>query len=113
MSDRFCTPLFDDFHVHLRDGAALARTVPDVAAYCARALIMPNLTPAVDSLDALRAYRARIDAHIPDGNDFTPLMTLYLSAALTPAVIAQAKAAGAVAVKWYPKGATTNYRNTP
>lgn len=108
MIEHFTTPLFDDLHVHFRDGAALARTVADTSAYCARALIMPNLTPAVDSLPAVQAYRERIVAHIPEGRDFTPLMSLYLSPALTPEDIAQAKSAGVVAVKWYPKGATTN-----
>ncbi|MDO4776759.1 MAG: dihydroorotase [Cardiobacteriaceae bacterium] len=98
----------DDFHIHLRDGAALARTVPDAARQCARALVMPNLTPAVDTIAAVEAYRARIMAHVPQGSDFTPLMTLYLSDTLTPDTVRAAKAAGVVAIKWYPKGATTN-----
>ena len=101
-------PTPDDLHIHLRDGAALARTVPDAAAQCARALVMPNLTPAVDTLDAVTAYRARIIAHIPAGKTFTPLMSLYLSDSLTPETVLAAKAAGVVAIKWYPKGATTN-----
>lgn len=101
-------PTPDDFHIHLRDGAALSRTVPDAARQCARALVMPNLTPAIDSIEAVQAYRRRILAHIPPGGDFTPLMSLYLSETLTPATIYAAKAAGVVAVKWYPKGATTN-----
>lgn len=108
MTDTFTTPLFDDLHVHFRDGQALSRTVADTAAYCSRALIMPNLTPAVDTLAALAAYRARIQAHIPADSGFTPLMSLYLSANLTPETIHQAKDSGAAAVKWYPKGATTN-----
>ena len=98
----------DDFHIHLRDGAALARTVPDAAAQCARALVMPNLTPAVDTIAAVTAYRERIMAHVPQGADFTPLMTLYLSDSLTPDTVRAAKSAGVVAIKWYPKGATTN-----
>lgn len=98
----------DDFHIHLRDGAALARTVPDAARQCARALVMPNLTPAVDTVAAVEAYRGRILAHVPQGVDFEPLMTLYLSDGLTPQTVRAAKAAGVVAVKWYPKGATTN-----
>ena len=98
----------DDFHLHLRDGAALARTVADASRQCGRALVMPNLVPPVDTLEALRAYRERIEAAIPAGRCFTPLMSLYLSAHLTPAIIRAAPAAGVLAVKWYPKGATTN-----
>lgn len=98
----------DDFHLHLRDGAALARTVTDAARQVARAMIMPNLTPALDTLSAVMAYRQRILAHIPEHVDFTPLMTLYLTDALTPETIQQAREAGVIAVKWYPKGATTN-----
>ena len=89
----------DDFHIHLRDGAALARTVPDAAAQCARALVMPNLTPAVDTIAAVTAYRERIMAHVPQGADFTPLMTLYLSDSLTPETVRAAKSAGVVAIK--------------
>ena len=98
----------DDFHIHLRDGAALARTVPDAARQCARALVMPNLTPAVDTIAAVEAYRERILAHVPAGADFTPLMSLYLSESLSVDTVRQAKNAGVVAIKWYPKGATTN-----
>lgn len=101
-------PTPDDFHLHLRDNAALTRTVSDAASQCARALIMPNLTPAVDTIAAVNAYRQRIVAHIPTGKNFEPLMSLYLSDQLSPDTVAQAKAAGIVAVKWYPKGATTN-----
>ncbi|UJF24946.1 dihydroorotase [Suttonella sp. R2A3] len=101
-------PTPDDFHIHLRDGAALARTVADAASQCARALVMPNLTPALDSVAAVEGYRERIIAHIPEGTTFTPLMSLYLSDGLTPQTVIEAKAAGVVAVKWYPRGATTN-----
>lgn len=98
----------DDFHVHLRDGDFLARTVEDTARQCDRAVVMPNLVPAVDTIEALCAYRERIVAHIPAGQNFLPLMTLYLSEAVNVATIERAKAAGVFAVKWYPKGATTN-----
>ena len=108
MTQTLTLPTPDDLHIHLRDGAALARTVPDAARQCARALIMPNLTPAVDSIDAVSAYRKRITAHIPAGARFTPLMSLYLSDNLSVDTVRAAKAAGVVAVKWYPKGATTN-----
>ena len=108
MTQTLTLPTPDDLHIHLRDGAALARTVPDAARQCARALIMPNLTPAVDSIEAVSAYRERITAHIPAGARFTPLMSLYLSDNLSVDTVRAAKAAGVVAVKWYPKGATTN-----
>ena len=101
-------PRCDDMHVHLRDGKALARTVPDSSAWCSRALVMPNLNPAVDSLEAVAAYRERILAAVPKGRTFTPLMSLYCSMNLTPRVIYQAKAQGVVAVKLYPRGVTTN-----
>lgn len=108
MTTQIRLPLIDDFHVHFRDGTALSRTVADTSAYCGRALIMPNLIPAIDTIEAVIAYRERITAHIPDGRNFTPLMSLYLSDSLTPATVIQAKSAGIVAIKWYPKGATTN-----
>lgn len=108
MTQRLILPLFDDMHAHLRDGAALARTVTDISRWCARALIMPNLIPAVDNIAAMSAYRERILATLPEGRHFTPLMTLYLSEQLSPETVVQAKAAGVVAIKWYPKGATTN-----
>lgn len=106
--DKLVLPKFDDMHLHLRDGAALARTVYDSSRWAARALIMPNLTPAVDTLTAVASYRERILAALPEGREFTPLMSLYFSTALTAETIRGAKAAGVVAVKWYPKGATTN-----
>lgn len=101
-------PAADDLHAHFRDGSALARTVADSARQCGRAIAMPNLVPAVDTLSALHAYRERIMAHRPEGSDFEVLMTLYLSASLTPETVSAAKDAGVTAIKWYPKGATTN-----
>lgn len=98
----------DDWHIHLRDGAALAYTVPDVARAFARAIIMPNLVPAVVDAATAVAYRQRIEAHIPAEANFTPLMTLYLTDHTSPATIAEARAAGVVAAKLYPAGATTN-----
>lgn len=106
--DRLVIRRPDDFHNHFRDGAALARTVPDCARSFARALAMPNLIPPVDNLPALEQYRERILAQRPAGSDFQPLMSLYLSADLTVATLRRARAAGVVAVKWYPRGATTN-----
>lgn len=101
-------PAADDFHLHLRDDGALSRTVKDAAKHYARALIMPNLVPAVDSPAAAAAYRARILNAVPPGKDFTPLLSLYLSENLTPETVIAGKQAGISAVKWYPKGATTN-----
>ncbi len=98
----------DDWHVHLRDGAALATTVPHTAAQFARAIVMPNLKPPVTTAAQAAAYRARILAARPAGMAFEPLMTLYLTDKLPPQEIAHAREAGVVAVKLYPAGATTN-----
>jgi dihydroorotase len=99
----------DDWHVHLRDGAALAAVLPDTARQFARAIVMPNLKPPVTTVEQARAYRDRIVQALPAGVRFEPLMTLYLTDLTAPAEIAKAKAAGFVhAVKYYPAGATTN-----
>jgi dihydroorotase len=99
----------DDWHVHLRDGSYLPATVGDIARYFGRALIMPNLVPPVDSVDAARQYRDRILALVPRESTFKPMMTLYLTRNTTPAVIREAKQSGFVlAFKLYPAGATTN-----
>jgi dihydroorotase len=99
----------DDWHVHLRDGDALAAVLPDTARQFARAIVMPNLVPPVTTVERARAYRERILAAVPSGARFEPLMTLYLTEATAPAEIAAAKASGFVhAVKYYPAGATTH-----
>ena len=98
----------DDWHLHVRDGAALAAVVPDTARQFARAIIMPNLKPPVTTAAQAVAYRARIVAAVPEGIRFEPLMTLYLTDTLPPDEIVRAKAAGVVALKLYPAGATTN-----
>lgn len=98
----------DDWHLHVRDGAALKVVVPHTAAQFARAIIMPNLKPPVTTAEQAMAYKSRILAAVPQGIDFEPLMTLYLTDNLDPAEIARAKAAGVVACKLYPAGATTN-----
>ncbi len=102
----------DDWHLHLRDGAAMAAVLPATARQFARAIVMPNLRPPVTSAAMAIAYRERILAARPapgqPGNDFTPLMTLYLTDKLPPEEIVRAKAAGVVACKLYPAGATTN-----
>ena len=99
----------DDWHLHLRDGAALAAVLPHSARQFARAIIMPNLRPPVTSVKMAEAYRGRILAALPPGAAFEPLMTLYLTDNTAPGEIALAKAGGMVhAVKYYPAGATTN-----
>jgi dihydroorotase len=99
----------DDWHLHLRDGEALAAVLPHSAARFARAIVMPNLKPPVTDTAAALAYRERILAALPEGMRFIPLMTLYLTDHLSPAEIRHAAASGAVAAaKLYPAGATTN-----
>jgi len=98
----------DDWHLHVRDGAAMAAVVPHTAAQFARAIIMPNLKPPVTTAAQAVAYRERILACVPKGLSFQPLMTLYLTDNLAPEEIRRAKNAGVVAVKLYPAGATTN-----
>ncbi|MFP4007460.1 MAG: dihydroorotase [Spirulinaceae cyanobacterium] len=99
----------DDWHLHLRDGAALKAVLPHTVRQFARAIVMPNLKPPVRSLADAEAYRSRILAAIPPGEQFEPLMTLYLTDNTHPDEIKKAKASGFVkAVKYYPSGATTN-----
>ena len=99
----------DDWHLHLRDGAALAAVLPDSARRFARAIAMPNLQPPVRTVEDARAYRGRIVAALPAGAAFEPLMTLYLTEQTSVEDVRQAKASGFVhAVKYYPAGATTN-----
>ncbi len=99
----------DDWHVHLRDGEALALTVPQIARYFGRAIIMPNLVPPVTTTSQAIGYHGRIKAHLPEGSRFEPLMTLYLTDLTPPEEIHKAQASGKVrAVKLYPAGATTN-----
>jgi len=99
----------DDWHLHLRDGAALAAVLPDTARRFARAIVMPNLKPPVTTVALAAAYRERILAALPAGMDFTPLMTLYLTDNMPAAEIDAVKASGCVhAIKLYPAGATTN-----
>ena len=98
----------DDWHLHVRDGAALHTVVPHTAAQFGRAIIMPNLKPPVTTAAQALAYKDRILAAVPAGVAFEPLMTLYLTDKLPPDEIRRAKAAGVVACKLYPAGATTN-----
>ncbi|MET0311605.1 MAG: dihydroorotase [Burkholderiaceae bacterium] len=98
----------DDWHLHVRDGAALRSVVPHSAAQFGRALIMPNLKPPVTTAQQAIDYRERIRAAVPAGMKFEPLMSLYLTDNLPPEEIARARDAGVVALKLYPAGATTN-----
>ncbi|HTU11330.1 MAG TPA: dihydroorotase [Allosphingosinicella sp.] len=99
----------DDWHVHLRDGEMLAAVAPYTAAQFARAIVMPNLAPPVTTVDAAAAYRARILAALPEGADFTPLMTCYLTDDAAPDELRRGHGDGVwVAAKLYPANATTN-----
>ena len=99
----------DDWHLHLRDGAALAAVVGASARVFGRAIVMPNLRPPVTTVAAALAYRDRIAAAAGAGSRFVPLMTLYLTDNTPADEIARAKASGAIAaIKVYPAGATTN-----
>ena len=99
----------DDWHLHLRDGAMLRAVLPETTRHFARAIIMPNLVPPVVTGADAAAYRDRILAALPEGADFTPLMTLYLTEDTDPDDLAAAHASGLItAVKLYPAGATTN-----
>ncbi|HEY3326793.1 MAG TPA: dihydroorotase [Novimethylophilus sp.] len=99
----------DDWHLHLRDGAAMRDVLPDTAKRFARAIVMPNLRPPVTATGQAAAYRERILAALPAGMSFEPLMTLYLTDNTAPDEIVKAKASGFVhGVKLYPAGATTN-----
>ncbi len=99
----------DDWHLHLRDGAAMAAVLPFTAARFGRAIVMPNLKSPVTTTPLALAYRDRIRAALPAGSRFEPLMTLYLTDRTAPEEVAQARASGCIAgFKLYPAGATTN-----
>jgi dihydroorotase len=99
----------DDWHLHLRDGEALAAVLPDTAQRFARAIVMPNLKPPVTTTAQALAYRERIVAALPAGARFEPLMTLYLTDRTPPEEVRRARDSGYVhGVKLYPAGATTN-----
>ena len=108
MSDTLTIIRPDDWHVHLRDGDALAAVAPHTAAQFARAVVMPNLKPAVTTTAQALAYKQRIQAALPADSRFEPLMTLYLTDHTPPDEIQRAHDSGVVAVKLYPAGATTN-----
>ena len=107
MTEKLTLTRPDDWHLHVRDGDILTDVVPATAACFGRAIIMPNLVPPVTTAADATAYRDRILA-AANGTAFEPLMTLYLTESMTPETIREAKAAGVVAAKLYPAGATTN-----
>jgi len=99
----------DDWHLHLRDGAALQAVAPFTAARFARAIAMPNLSPPITTTALALAYRQRILDALPAGTKFEPLMTLYLTERTDPAEIERAQASGVVwGCKLYPAGATSH-----
>jgi dihydroorotase len=99
----------DDWHVHFRDGAAMASVLPDTARVFGRAIAMPNLKPPVVNVADAAAYRDRLRAAVPAGSAFEPLMTLYLTEKTSAKNIREARASGFVhALKYYPAGATTH-----
>ncbi len=99
----------DDWHLHVRDGDAMRAVIGHTARRFGRAIIMPNLKPPVTDVEAALAYRQRILDALPEGSNFEPLMTLYLTDRTSPDDILAAQSSGIVkAVKYYPAGATTN-----
>jgi len=109
MSETLTLTRPDDWHLHLRDGAAMADVLPHTARQFARAIVMPNLRPPVTTVAQAAAYRDRIVAALPPDLDFEPLMTLYLTDNTGAEDIRAARASGIVhGVKLYPAGATTN-----
>ncbi len=107
--DRLTLAKPDDWHLHLRDGPALASVVAHTARRFGRAIVMPNLKPAIRTTQQALHYRERILAAAPAESGFEPLMTLYLTDDTPPKEIARAKLSGRVhGVKLYPAGATTH-----
>ena len=100
----------DDWHLHIRDGKVMKDVLVDTARQFVRAIVMPNLKPPVTTVDLANAYRERIEQQLKvlGVSTFTPLMTLYLTNNTSAAEVLKAKAAGVVAFKLYPAGATTN-----
>ncbi|ANB02695.1 dihydroorotase [Ectothiorhodospira sp. BSL-9] len=99
----------DDWHLHVRDGDVLGDAVPHSARQFARAVIMPNLKPPVVSVEQALQYRERILDALPQGSNFNPLMTIYLTDSTSPEEIRKAVDSGVIlGVKLYPAGATTH-----
>ena len=109
MTDSLTIRRPDDWHVHLRDGAMMQAVLPYTAHQFARAIVMPNLSPPVTNVAEGLAYRSRIEAAIPAGMDFTPLIVAYLTDSSDADEIARGHAEGVfTACKLYPAHATTN-----
>jgi dihydroorotase len=109
MTDSLTIRRPDDWHVHLRDGAMMQAVLPYTAQQFARAIVMPNLSPPVTNVAEGLAYRSRIEAAIPAGMDFTPLIVAYLTDSSDADEIARGHAEGVfTACKLYPAHATTN-----
>ncbi len=99
----------DDWHLHLRDGEMLSTVVPYTSAIYGRAIVMPNLAPPITTVDAARSYRQRILDAVPQGHNFTPLMTCYLTDSIDPDEVERGFNEGVfTAAKLYPANATTN-----
>ena len=103
----------DDWHLHLRDGEALAAVLPHTARQFARAIVMPNLKPPVTTVEQAAAYRDRILAALPAGLAFEPLMTLYLTDNTPPAEIARAAASGFVRLSSSTRPGDDQFRRRP
>ena len=107
--DRITIARPDDWHLHLRDGQAMASVLEDTARRFGRAIVMPNLKPPVRTTQQALHYRERILGELPEGSAFDPLMTLYLTDNTPPEEIVRAKLSGRVhGVKLYPAGSTTH-----
>ena len=107
--DRLTLKRPDDWHLHLRDGPAMAAVLAHAARQFARAIVMPNLKPPVRTTYQALDYRERILAALPEGAAFEPLMTLYLTDDTPPEEVTRARLSGRVhGVKLYPAGATTH-----
>lgn len=113
MADELILPRPDDFHVHFRQGGSLQHYVRSQAAWCGRALVMPNTLPPIADAASLIDYRKKITACLPESSDFTPLMSFKLMAGMDAATVEACAAAGAAAGKYYPAGATTNAADGP
>jgi dihydroorotase len=113
MADELLLPKPDDFHVHFRQGESLQNYVRSQAAWCGRALVMPNTLPPIADAASLNEYREKITACLPKSSDFIPLMSFKLLAGMGAATVKACAASGAVAGKYYPAGATTNAVDGP
>jgi dihydroorotase len=99
----------DDWHLHLRQGEAMSSVVDMSAKQMGRAIVMPNLSPPVKTVNQALAYRREIIAALSQSSTFDPLMTLYLTDTTSKQEIIDASNEEHVyAVKLYPAGATTN-----